>query len=72
MKTMERKVRVQLRKNSSINQEPSMVIVRYIAIDSFAISDEMWFFNCLSSGMYSHDLHRVTLKKELREFFQET
>ena len=46
-------------------------IIRYIAINSLAISDEMWFFDRWSNDMYTHDPLRVSPRKELREFLQE-
>ena len=46
-------------------------IVGFFAINSLLISDEMWFFDRWSSGVYTHDPRRVSREKELREFFQE-
>ena len=46
-------------------------IVWHIAINSSALSDEMWFFDRGSSGMYTHDPRRPSRTKELRVFKQQ-
>ena len=65
-------VKVQLRKNSLINQEPQMV---QSSINCNQFSCHFWWdvvFDRWSSGMYTHHPHRAPHRKELPEFLQET
>ena len=41
-------------------------VVRYIAIDVFALFGEMWFFDHWSSGRKTYDLRRASLGKVSR------
>ena len=49
------------------NQDHKWYIVRYIAINSLAISDEMWFLTLIQC-MKTHDPCRVSPRKAQRKF----
>ena len=71
MKMMKKLVKVQLRKNSLINQEPRMVQSLIYCKQFPSIPDEMWFLTAGPVVNIPMILTGFPQGKELREFLQE-